>query len=97
MPKKLTDAEVGAALEQLAGWELRNGKLHREYRFADFTYAFGFMATCATHIEKVNHHPEWRNVWNRVTVDLMTHDAEGITEKDVKLASFFETAAARFA
>ena len=97
MPKKLTDAEVGAALEQLAGWELRNRKLHREYRFADFTHAFGFMATCATHIEKVNHHPEWLNVWNRVTVDLMTHDAGGITEKDVKLASFLETVAARFA
>lgn len=96
MPKKLTDAEVSTALEGLAGWEMRGGKLHREYRFADFTHAFGFMATCATHIEKVNHHPEWLNVWNRVTVDLITHDAGGITKKDVELALFLEGVAARF-
>ncbi|MCC6590513.1 MAG: 4a-hydroxytetrahydrobiopterin dehydratase [Bryobacterales bacterium] len=96
MPQKLSDAELSTGLETLPGWELRNGKLHREYRFADFTFAFGFMATCATHIEKVNHHPEWLNVWNRVTVDLMTHDAGGITNKDMELALFLETVAARF-
>lgn len=97
MPRKLSQAELSQALEALPGWEVRNEKLHREYRFADFTLAFGFMATCATHLEKVNHHPEWQNVWNRVTVDLMTHDAGGVTAKDLELASFFEATAARFA
>jgi 4a-hydroxytetrahydrobiopterin dehydratase len=88
--KKLTDTEVTAALESLPGWSVANGKLHREYRFADFVHAFGFMATAAIAIEKRNHHPEWSNVWNRVTVDLATHDAGGITSSDVELAGVLE-------
>ncbi len=88
MPKSgpLSEQEVRFALETLPGWSVVNGKLHREFKFRDFSYAFGFMATAATAIEKRNHHPEWFNVYNRVTVDLTTHDAGGITTKDAELA-----------
>jgi 4a-hydroxytetrahydrobiopterin dehydratase len=87
--------ELRAALENLPAWSVQNGKLHREFKFRDFTYAFGFMATAATAIEKRNHHPEWLNVYNRVTVDLMTHDSGGITEKDIQLAVLLDEIAAR--
>ena len=94
---KLTDTEVSAALGALAGWKVQNGKLHREYKFGDFAHAFGFMATAAPLIEKRNHHPEWANVYNRVTVDLMTHDAGGITQKDLELAKLLEGIAQKLA
>lgn len=94
MPK-LTDAELRSALAGLSGWKLAEGKLHREYKFADFTHAFGFMATAATAIEKRDHHPEWLNVYNRVVVDLTTHSAGGITEKDVELAKLLDSFAAK--
>ena len=84
--QKLSTEQLDAALAALPGWTLANEKLHREYRFADFVHAFGFMATSAIAIEKMNHHPEWFNVYNRVVVDLTTHDAGGITQKDVDLA-----------
>src|SRR5580704_1595030 len=93
--QKLSESEVSSALAQLSGWGLKNGKLHREYKFSDFAHAFGFMATAAPLIEKRNHHPEWANVYNRVTVDLMTHDAQGITQKDVDLATLLEGIAAK--
>ena len=88
---KLTDSEISKALGQLAGWSVANGKLHREYQFPDFIHAFGFMATAAVAIEAIGHHPEWFNVYNRVTVDLTTHDAGGITAKDVDLARRLES------
>jgi len=91
----LTQEELGAALAQLPAWGLLNGKLHREYRFADFIHAFGFMATAAIAIEKMNHHPEWFNVWNKVVVDLTTHDSGGITTKDVDLALLLEGIASK--
>jgi 4a-hydroxytetrahydrobiopterin dehydratase len=72
---------------------VKDAKLHREYKFADFPHAFGFMATAAPSIEKKNHHPEWSNVYNRVTVDLTTHDSGGITQKDVDLATLLESIA----
>lgn len=72
-----------------------SGKLHREYRFADFIHAFGFMATAAIAVEAMGHHPEWSNVWNRVTVDLTTHDAGGVTAKDVALAEKLEAIACK--
>ena len=87
---KLTDAEISAGLANLPGWTLQLGKLHREYKFADFTHAFGFMATAAPTIEKNDHHPEWANVYNSVTVDLSTHSAGGITKKDLDLAVLLE-------
>ena len=79
-----TDAN---AVEPPAGWEIVDGKLHREFLFGDFVEAFGFMSRVALVAEKSDHHPEWSNVWNRVTVDLVTHDAGGITDRDVALAN----------
>lgn len=95
-PGKLSPAEIESALRQINGWSERNGKLHREYKFPDFVNAFGFMATSALEIEKMNHHPEWFNVYNRVTVDLTTHDAGGITSNDTELAKKLEAIANRF-
>ena len=80
-------------MQRLTGWAVQNGKLHREYQFHDFAHAFGFMATAALMIEKRNHHPEWLNVYNRVTVDLTTHDAGGITRNDVELADLLDAVA----
>ena len=94
---KLTDAEIGAALERLPAWTVQDTKLHREFKFPDFAHAFGFMAVAALQIEKLNHHPEWSNVYNRVLVDLTTHDAGGITSKDVCLAEMLERTSRRFA
>jgi 4a-hydroxytetrahydrobiopterin dehydratase len=90
MRKKMTDTEVAAGVALLQGWSVREGKLHREYKFADFPHAFGFMATAAPAIEKMDHHPEWFNVYNRVVVDLNTHDAGGITQRDFDLANLLE-------
>ena len=95
MTKKLSDSEIAAALGPLAGWSVANGKLHREYKFGDFAHAFGFMATAAPLIERRDHHPEWANVYNRVTVDLTTHDSGGITRKDLDLAMLLEGIASR--
>ena len=94
-PIRLTDSKLRSAIEGLAGWKVADGKLHREYVFADFVYAFGFMATAAVAIEAMGHHPEWFNVYNRVRVDLTTHDAGGITARDVQLATKLESIARR--
>src|SRR5271169_2073404 len=94
-PHKLTEPEIHSVLKDLKGWTLAHDKLHKEYKFADFIHAFGFMATSAIAIEKMNHHPEWFNVYNRVTVDLMTHDAQGITSNDVDLAKLLDDTAKR--
>ena len=88
--QKLSEDELRSCLASLPGWSVTGGKLHREYRFADFIHAFGFMATAAIAIEKMNHHPEWSNVYNRVTVDLVTHDAGGLTNADAELAALLE-------
>jgi len=88
--KKMTDGEVATAMAELPSWSVQDGKLHRDYKFSDFPHAFGFMATAAPAIEKMDHHPEWSNVYNRVTVDLSTHDAGGITHKDFSLAKLLE-------
>ena len=91
---KLDDDDVAKRLTPLAGWTLQAGKLHREYRFGDFVEAFGFMAGAAVVAERMNHHPEWFNVWNTVRVDLTTHDAGGITAKDFELAQAMDALAA---
>ena len=83
---KLTDDQLREALETLDGWSIDDAKLHRDFRFADFNEAFGFMTRAALVAEQMNHHPEWFNVWNRVTVHLTTHDSGGITASDVDLA-----------
>ena len=84
--KKLSDAEIQKNLEKLNGWTIEDGKLHKEFKFDNFVTAFGFMTQLALIAESMNHHPEWFNVYNRVTIDMMTHDADGITELDVKFA-----------
>jgi 4a-hydroxytetrahydrobiopterin dehydratase len=86
LPDKLSDAEVAAELGARPGWAVDGGKLHREFRFADFVEAFGFMTRVALVAETMNHHPEWSNVYNRVAVHLTTHDAGGITSADFALA-----------
>lgn len=93
--RKLSGSELKDALTGLPGWSVANGKLHKEYKFKDFIHAFGFMTTAALGIEKMDHHPEWFNVYNRVTVDLSTHDAQGITSKDVDLAKLLDATAAK--
>ena len=84
---KLSEADVATRLKSLSTWSLQAGKLHREFKFADFVSAFGFMASCALVAERMNHHPEWFNVYNKVVVDLATHDVGGISEKDFELAA----------
>jgi 4a-hydroxytetrahydrobiopterin dehydratase len=88
-PKSSTP-EIQAALGRLPGWGLANGKLHREYQFSDFVHAFAFMAAAAVTAEALGHHPEWSNVYNRVNIDLTTHDAGGVTVKDTELAAKLE-------
>ncbi|VVC05035.1 Putative pterin-4-alpha-carbinolamine dehydratase [uncultured archaeon] len=83
---KLTDEQIKKELTSLTGWSVMNGKLHKDFVFTDFIEAFGFMSKAAIHIEKMNHHPEWFNVYNKIKVDLITHDAGGITQNDVNLA-----------
>lgn len=82
----LSKTELDNALNQLPGWSIENGKLHRQFQFPSFIEAFGFMSSVALVAESAEHHPEWFNVYNRVTIDLTTHDSGGITQKDVDLA-----------
>jgi 4a-hydroxytetrahydrobiopterin dehydratase len=88
--KKLTDREVAEAITCLPGWRVANDKLHREFVFEDFKAAFAFMTRVAVLAENRDHHPDWSNVYNRVTIDLETHDTGGITEKDCDLATAIE-------
>lgn len=90
---KLDAKQIDAGLKKLLGWTLANGKLHREYKFADFVAAFGFMASAALVAESMNHHPEWFNVYHTVKIDLTTHDAGGISAKDFALAEKMESLA----
>jgi 4a-hydroxytetrahydrobiopterin dehydratase len=86
MAKKLSTDAIQTGLGELEGWSLEDGKLHREFRFKNFVAAFGFMTSAAIEAEKMDHHPEWFNVYNKVRVHLTTHDAGGITELDFLLA-----------
>ncbi len=83
-----------AALKELSGWRAVDGRdaITKEFKFADFNAAFAFMTAAALHAEKHDHHPEWFNVYNRVTVTLSTHDAGGVTALDVALAKFMDGA-----
>lgn len=85
---------AGAAIAQLSGWSAVTGRdaIAKTYKFADFNAAFGFMARVALVAEKLDHHPEWSNVYNRVEVVLTTHDAGGVTQKDIDLARFMDGA-----
>ena len=90
MPDKLERTDIQNKLDQsLTDWSLMAGRdaIHKSFVFKDFGEAFGFMARSALVAEKINHHPEWFNVWNRVDVTLNTHDAGGVTELDLKMAT----------
>ncbi|MCK5908468.1 MAG: 4a-hydroxytetrahydrobiopterin dehydratase [Caulobacter sp.] len=87
---------AAAAIAQLDGWTVAEGHedaIKKTFRFADFNEAFGFMTRVALMADKLDHHPEWFNVYNRVEVLLTTHDADGVTELDVTLAKFMDSAA----
>ncbi len=94
-PVKLSESRIEAALVKLSGWKVKRGKLQRKYVFADFVTAFGFMSSAALVAERMNHHPEWFNVWSTVRIDLATHDAGGITALDLELAHAMEELAGR--
>jgi len=89
--EQLSSEIIQKELENLQGWSIVNGKLHKEFQFTDFNQAFGFMTRASMEIEKMNHHPEWFNVYNKITVDLMTHDAGGITQNDLDLAKILNS------
>jgi 4a-hydroxytetrahydrobiopterin dehydratase len=87
MSKKLSSAEIDAALQSLAGWKLTAaGKIEREFAFKSFPEAFSFMARIAFDAEQMGHHPDWFNSYNRVRIELTTHDAGGVTDQDIELA-----------
>jgi len=91
--KKLSNAEIAEHLKALPGWELGEDRIKRTFRFQDFVEAFGWMSSVALVAERMNHHPEWRNVWATVEVELSTHDAGGLTELDMKLAAAMDSLA----
>lgn len=91
----LLDAdEVARRAAALPGWTVRGAALHRDFAFRDFVEAFGFMARVALVAERMNHHPDWSNVWNRVSITLSTHDAGGVTAADFALAEAIDRLAA---
>ncbi len=94
-PITLSGSEIEIALSKLPAWKMIGGKLHRDYEFVDFVTAFGFMTSVALIAQGMDHHPEWSNVWNRIRVDLATHDAGGVTTLDVELAVSMEALAGR--
>jgi 4a-hydroxytetrahydrobiopterin dehydratase len=93
---KLEGAARAAALQSLPGWQAVQGRdaIVKTFVFADFNTAFGFMTRVAIQAEKADHHPEWFNVYNRVEITLTTHDAGGLSQRDIDLATFIEAAAA---
>jgi 4a-hydroxytetrahydrobiopterin dehydratase len=85
--RKLTEVEIESRLSNLPGWSIVEGKLHREFQFKDFVSAFAFMTGLALVAESRNHHPEWCNVYNKVVLDLTSHDVQGISALDFDLAT----------
>jgi 4a-hydroxytetrahydrobiopterin dehydratase len=92
---KLTDKEIESEVNKMQGWKVVNGKLSKSFEFKDFIEAFSFMTRVAMHAEKMNHHPEWFNVYNKVNIDLVTHDLNGISNYDMKLANAINKIQAR--
>jgi|KBSMisStandDraft_5_1062788.scaffolds.fasta_scaffold09990_5 4a-hydroxytetrahydrobiopterin dehydratase len=88
--RRLTEDEINKLLSRMPGWRAVNGKLHKTYECKDFNAAFGNMTRVALIAEAMNHHPEWANVWNRVSFDLVTHSVKGISDLDFVLAEKIE-------
>ncbi len=85
--RRLNDFEISGRMSEIPGWSQSDGSLRREFEFDDFVAAFGFMASVALAAEKLDHHPNWSNVYNRVEIALNTHDAGGVTDFDFVLAA----------
>ncbi len=95
-PPVLKMDDIVAAMQELnQDWDVASGKLHRELQFPDFVSAFAFMTEVALAAERIDHHPEWSNVYNRVIIDLATHDPAGITQLDVDLANAIDQSSSR--
>eukprot|EP00128_Syssomonas_multiformis_P001817 Colp12_sorted_trinity150504_noHs@31485 len=94
MVQKFTPEQIEAALKSLPGWTKVEGRdaIYKEFIFSDFKQAWAFMTKVAHEADSVDHHPEWFNVYNKVQITLATHDAAGVSERDVKLATFIESA-----
>ena len=90
---RLSSEQITEELKSLPGWSVKDEKLHKDFEFESFNQAFGFMTRASMEIEKMNHHPEWFNVYNKLSVDLMTHDAGGITVNDIQLAKILNSLA----
>ncbi len=90
-PQKMSEAEIILGLAALPGWSLREGRLHRVFACKNFQEAFGRMASVALAAEAMNHHPDWSNSWNKVTIELITHSAGGLTALDFELARKIQT------
>jgi len=88
----LDGAEVKDRMATVPGWKIEHGALHRELEFADFSEAFGFMARVALAAEKLDHHPDWSNSWNRVVIDVVSHQAGGLTPMCFELATAIDRA-----
>jgi 4a-hydroxytetrahydrobiopterin dehydratase len=93
--KKLSGNELDEIVRNMKGWELKDEKLQKSFKFTNFVEAFGFMTRIALEAEKMNHHPEWSNVYNNVIIKLTTHDAGGITDHDIKLAKTIDDTSPR--
>lgn len=87
----LSEKEITEKLNEFEGWEYEEGALHTVFEFEDFKEAFSAMTRIAFEAEKMNHHPEWTNVYNTLEIYLSTHDADGVTEKDFKLAKIIDS------
>jgi 4a-hydroxytetrahydrobiopterin dehydratase len=92
----MTDLSASIAELAKSGWTHRDKKIRKEFKFANFRDAFAFMTRCALEIEKMDHHPEWFNVYNKLTVELTTHDAGDVTSKDVELAGIMDRVYSRY-
>jgi 4a-hydroxytetrahydrobiopterin dehydratase len=88
--RKVSDEEVGEALKGLPGWEVKDGKLHKQFKFGSFAEAMGWMVSVGIYADKLDHHPDWCNGYNKVDVDLMTHDMGALSTYDLELAAKME-------
>ena len=89
--RKLSGSEIESAISSLNAWAIKDSKLQRSFKFGNFVEAFTFMTEVALHAEKMDHHPEWFNVYNTVKIDLMTHDVDGLSDYDIKLANLINS------
>jgi 4a-hydroxytetrahydrobiopterin dehydratase len=88
--RKVSEEEVAEALKDLPEWEVKDGKLHKTFKFDSFAQAVGWMVSVAVFADKLDHHPDWSNSYNKVKVDLMTHDLESLSTLDLELAAKME-------